>query len=315
MSNLVSPEAIADLQSTFGDRLLLAEPLARHTSARIGGPADAFLEARTPEDLKQVARIAWKHAAPLWILGGGSNILISDEGVRGIVVHNRAEQVIIDGATVRAESGAGTIRLARQLAAHGLAGFEWAIGVPGTIGGAAVGNAGAHGGDMAQCMVSVEAVVPAGRDPWFAEAVWARNDLAYEYRSSIIKRERRPCVIMAVVMAFEHDEPAAIQARLESFNTYRKSTQPVGATIGSMFKNPPGDYAGRLIEQAGLKGLRIGGAQISEKHANFFLNSGTATASEVKALADLAATTVYNQSGIRLELEVELVGEWYTLPS
>ncbi|HEC23075.1 MAG TPA: UDP-N-acetylmuramate dehydrogenase [Chloroflexi bacterium] len=306
---LPSP-ALDDLHAAFGDRLLLDEPLARHTSARIGGPADAFLVARTADDLRQAARIAWAHALPLFILGGGSNILISDSGVRGLVVHNRTEHIAFDGPTVTAGSGVSTIQLARRLATRGLGGFEWAIGIPGTLGGAVYGNAGAHGGDMAGVVARVEAVTPAQGGRALRDVVWSNADLGFEYRSSILKRERRRCVILSVTLNLHPADPEAIRARMAEYTGARKRTQPPGATIGSMFKNPPGDYAGRLIDAAGLKGTRIGGAEISEVHANFFLNVGGATAGDVKALIDLARREVQARFGVWLELEVELVGEW-----
>ena len=180
--------ALSDLQASFADRLLLNELLSRHTSARIGGPAEAFLIARTRADLAQAARIAWAHGLPLFILGGGSNILISDRGVRGLVVHNSVEAIRVEGATIHADSGAGTISLARRAAAEGLSGFEWAIGIPGTIGGAAYGNAGAHGGDMAASVARVEAITP-GEGGGIVEAAWTNAEMAFEYRSSILKRE------------------------------------------------------------------------------------------------------------------------------
>lgn len=298
------PDALSDLRAAFGDALQLDEPLARHTSARIGGPADAFLAARTVADLREAARLAWAHGLPLFVLGGGSNILISDAGVRGFVVHNRAQNVAFDGVRVRADAGARTILLARRCIKRGLAGFEWAIGVPGTLGGAVFGNAGAHGGDMARTVVSVDAITPDG------PATLSNADLAFEYRSSILKREPRPLVLLSVLLHLQADDPGAVAARTDGFNEYRKRTQPPGATIGSMFKNPPGDYAGRLIDAAGLKGTQVGGAQISEVHANFFLNVADATASDVRALVELARAEVLRQFGVPLELEVELVGEW-----
>lgn len=302
--SVLPDRACADLRAAFGDRLLLDEPLARHTSARIGGPADAFFAARTTGDLRAAARIAWAHGLPLIILGGGSNILVSDRGVRGFVVHNRADRVRFQGAQVIAESGASTIGVARRCIRRGLAGFEWAIGVPGTLGGAVFGNAGAHGGDMASVVQQVDAAAPEG------DIRLSAIDLGFAYRSSILKREPRPLVLLSVTLGLVEEDPAAIAARAEEYNAHRRRTQPPGATIGSMFRNPPGDFAGRLIDAAGLKGTRIGGAQISEKHANFFLNVAEATAAEVRALIDLARTRVHEQFGVNLELEIELVGEW-----
>jgi UDP-N-acetylmuramate dehydrogenase len=303
------PNTLSDLRSAFGDRLLVDEPLARHTSARIGGPADAFLAAQTRDDLRAAARVAWAHDLPLCVLGGGSNVLIADRGMRGMVVHNRTDDVTFSGATVTADSGFSTIQLARRCINHGLTGLEWAIGVPGTLGGAVYGNAGAHGGDMKAVIASVDGVVPSAGGT-ILDVTWSNADLAFEYRSSILKRERRQCVILGATLDLASDDPAACRARADEYSAYRKRTQPPGATIGSMFKNPPGDYAGRLIEAAGLKGTRVGGAQISERHANFFLNVGEATAGDVKALVDLARREVLAQFGVEMELEVELVGEW-----
>jgi len=300
----LSEAALDQLTAMFGDQALPDEPLAKHTSARIGGPADAFLIAQSVDDLRAAAKIAWMDELPLCVLGGGSNILISDAGFRGLVVRNQAEKTRFDGTRVIAESGASSILLARRCAKRGLAGMEWAIGVPGTIGGAAYGNAGAHGGEMAGIVTRVNLATPQG------DVSLSGGEMAFGYRSSILKRERRRSVILSVEMSFKPDNPQAIQARMQEHTDYRKRTQPPGATIGSMFKNPPGDYAGRLIEAAGLKGRRIGGAEISAIHANFFLNLGGATAGDVKALADLARGEVKAQSGVDLELEVELVGEW-----
>lgn len=294
----------AGLRSFFKDRLLLDEPLGRHTSARIGGPADVFLVARNVDDLRQAARIAWSQGWPVFLLGGGSNILISDAGVRGLVVLNQADSIVIEDTRAIVESGASAIHLARRLAKRGLAGFEWAIGVPGTIGGAAYGNAGAHSGDMQSCVVSLQAITPNG------EVTLSNAELGYQYRSSILKRDRRRCVILSAVMQFRPESPQAVHARMKDYTDYRKRTQPPGATIGSMFKNPSGDYAGRLIEAAGLKGHQIGGAQISHKHANFYLNRGDATAQDVMALAKLAQRAVEAKFGVKLELEIEPVGEW-----
>ncbi len=304
----ILPDAQADLAAVFGERLHLDEPLARHTSARIGGPAEAFLIAHTIDDLRESARIAWKHDLPLFILGGGSNILFSDAGVRGLVVYNRADGLRFEDTAVTAESGLSTIQLARRLVSRGLSGFEWAVGIPGTLGGAVYGNAGAHGGDMAGSVRQVEAIIPAGDG--IDSVIWSNADLGFDYRSSIIKREKRRCLILSLSFDFQPDDPGAVRARMDEYNDYRKRTQPPGATIGSMFKNPSGDYAGRLIDAAGLKGKQIGGAQISEKHANFFLNTGDATASDVKTLVDLARHEVQDRFGVTLELEVELVGRW-----
>jgi UDP-N-acetylmuramate dehydrogenase len=292
------------LREAFGERLKLDEPLARHTSARIGGPADAFITARSVNVLARAGRLAWAQGIALFVLGGGSNVLVSDAGFRGLVVHNRARGVAFEGETVVAESGVRTITLARRCIRRGLAGMEWAIGVPGTVGGAVFGNAGAHGGDMDSVVQWVEIATPGGVE------MLSNDDLAFTYRSSALKRQPRPAIVLRAALGLAVEDEAAISARADAYNEHRKRTQPPGATIGSMFKNPPGDYAGRLIDAAGLKGMQVGGAVISEKHANFFLNMGEATAADVKGLIDAARAAIEEQSGVRLELEIELIGVW-----
>lgn len=299
------PQSALDaLQDAFGPSLLLDEPLGRHTSARIGGPADAYVRATQPAHLTRAAQIAWAHEVPLFILGGGSNILISDKGVRGLVIDNRADAIEVSGTTIIAQSGASSIHMARTAAKAGLTGYEWAIGVPGTFGGAIYGNAGAHGGDIANTLLVAEAITPE------KPVTYQNADLAFEYRSSILKREHRRAVILGGVIQLTPADSAEVAARMEEYNAYRKRTQPPGATIGSTFKNPPNDYAGRLIEAAGLKGKRIGGAEISTVHANFFLNAGDATAADVMALIDHARAEVSRQFGVELHAEIELIGEW-----
>ncbi|MBL8155620.1 MAG: UDP-N-acetylmuramate dehydrogenase, partial [Anaerolineae bacterium] len=195
--------------------------------------------------------------------------------------------------------------LARKCQARGLSGLEWAVSVPGTLGGAIVNNAGAHGSDMAASLCDV-VVLDAERGPQMLTVA----ELEYGYRTSCLKQraDRRFLVLMAT-LALTPSDPAAILERMEHFIAYRKQTQPPGASLGSIFKNPPGDHAGRLIEAAGLKGFRIGGAQISPIHANFFINSGGATAADYYALICHAQETVRQKTGVELELEVELVGE------
>jgi len=300
-------------QEVFEDRFAKNEPLARYTSARIGGPAEYFVNAQNVEDLVRAVKLARAHRLPYLILGGGSNVLVSDRGVHGLVILNRAKGVQFrhSGAwvTLRAESGATLSMLARQCVSRGLAGLEWAVNVPGTVGGAVFGNAGAHGGDIAGCLRTATILDPDGRIH-----TWMVDDLQYEYRNSLLARELRagkePRVVLAAEFALTPQPVDALEARVNAFVEHRKRTQPPGASIGSMFKNPPGDYAGRLIDAAGLKGTRIGDAEISPVHANFFINHGQARASDVKALIDLARTRVRELFSVELELEIWLVGEW-----
>lgn len=310
---LNKPQLLAALQAIFGERFYHNQPLDRYTAARLGGMADYLIEAAHRAELAQAVELLWQHKAPFVILGGGSNTLVSERGVRGVTIINRTRAVKFDQQAepprVWVESGANFGALARQAAAHGLGGLEWAAGIPGTVGGAVVGNAGAHGGDMAGNLLVAEILQHGvGRVEWTVER------LQYSYRSSALKgmlQAGQPqAVVLAATLQLKRSTPQVVQARMDELVAYRRRTQPPGASMGSMFKNPAGDYAGRLIETAGLKGLQIGEAQISPLHANFFINLGGATAQDVYRLIRTAQQAVRERTGIKLELEVELVGEW-----
>ena len=285
------------------------EPLARYTAFRIGGPAELLALADSVPALQRAVMLAWGSQVPCRILGGGSNVLVSDAGVRGLVVLNRARAVTFEEGQVRAESGASLSTVARQCVARGLAGLEWAATIPGTVGGAVVGNAGAWGGDVAGTLIQATILEP-GRDV----VKWPVERFEYGYRTSVLKRrtpQRTPtAVILAAEFALQEGDSGKLEAQVASMAAQRKASQPPGATCGSVFKNPPGDYAGRLVEAAGLKGARQGGAEISPLHANFIVNQGHASAGDVKALIDRACQTVQARFGISLELEIELIGEW-----
>lgn len=297
------------LRAAFGPRLKENEPLARYTSARIGGPAEFLVFAESVDELAEQVRAARQVGLRPFILGGGANVLVSDMGMRGLVIINRARRIEFrdqdEPPTVWAESGANLGLLARQCAARGLGGLEWAATIPGTVGGAVYGNAGAHGGEVALSLRMAEILHLDG-----TVKRWTPEELAFGYRSSALKRQRAGHVILSAEFAAQRGEPEALQAKIESLVAQRKRTQPPGASMGSMFKNPPGDYAGRLIEAAGLKGTRIGQAEISTLHANFFVNLGEGRAADVFALIHLAHDAVKSQFGVDLQLEVELVGEW-----
>lgn len=295
----------ADLRVAFGDRLRLDEPLARYTSARIGGSADALVKIGSAAELVHAAETLWRLQQPFIVLGGGSNMLVSDSGVREVVLLNGASLVSFEGNSVWAESGAGLGSIARQAAAKGLGGLEWAAGIPGTVGGAVVGNAGAHGGDLSLAleMATILHRTEGSRDHQPAE-------LAFGYRESWLKHHRPDAVLLSARLKLAPKLADEIRAQMDTFLAYRRLTQPPGASMGSMFKNPAGHSAGQLIEAAGLKGFRIGNAQISPLHGNFFLNLGEARAADVHALILHAREAVRQRSGVELELEVALVGEW-----
>lgn len=303
---------MSKLQARLGDRLLAGEPLAKYTAARLGGPAEWLYVAKDSiDEFAEVLSTAWAEGFEVRILGGGANVLVSDAGVRGLVIINHCAEITFGEwhgeRNVAAGSGTSLTVLARKCQAQGLSGLEWAVGVPGTVGGAVVNNAGAHGGDIAQNLC--EAVI---LDTEQGARILKKSDLHYDYRFSSLKarHDRRFAVLMAV-FALTPDDPAAIQARMDGFIAHRKQTQPPGASLGSIFKNPPGDYAGRLIEITGLKGYQIGGAQVSPIHANFFINTGNATASDYYALIQHVRETVMREMGVALEMEIELIGEGF----
>lgn len=312
----IKPATLKRLAETFGSRLRRYVPLARYTAARLGGPADALIEVQTVEELVQAVELCWKESYPVTVLGGGSNVLVSDLGVRGLVLINRAKSAHFglqeEPPFVKAESGANFGLLARQAAQNGLAGLEWAVGIPGTLGGAVVGNAGAHGRDMATNLRLAEILhhIKAERDETVRREVWPLEKLEYGYRSSRLKRELNQHVVLAVELVLERSTVQAVQERIDELVIYRRKTQPPGASMGSMFKNPPGDYAGRLIEASGLKGYQVGDAQISPLHANFFINLGNASAMDIYELIHRTRQIVHEKFAVWLDLEVELLGEW-----
>jgi UDP-N-acetylmuramate dehydrogenase len=309
-------EDIQALKAAFGERLQENIPLERFTAARIGGPADFLLEVTSADELAQAASLLWDMDLPFIVLGGGSNVLVSDAGVREVLILNRARQVRFDEQvtppTVWAESGTNFGMLARQAAQRGLAGLEWAVGIPGTVGGAVVGNAGAHGGDTAGNLLLADILHHTGEtgSADSGRSLWPVEIMDFTYRNSALKRQPMQAIVLSALLRLERSDPQEVQARIDAFVAQRRRTQPPGASMGSMFKNPLGDYAGRLIEAAGLKGYRTGSAQISPLHANFFINLGGASAADIRSLIELAQKTVADRFGVRLELEIELVGEW-----
>lgn len=295
------------LYAKLGDKVKENFSLAPYTSARIGGPADILVTADTAAELARIVKLLWKQEMPFTLLGGGSNVLISDKGVRGVVVMNRAKTVKFhsgDQPTVTVESGVIFSNLANRCAAKGLTGLEWAATVPGTIGGAVYGNAGAFGGDMTQNLISAELLTENGKEKFTVE------QMGYAYRTSILKRGELKAVVLSAELALKNSTKEEVTVKIQQFSAHRKATQPPGASMGSMFKNPPGDYAGRLIESAGLKGTRIGNAEISPLHGNFFINHANTKAEDIRALIQLVQKTVKEKQGVDLELEVELIGEW-----
>ena len=313
VNTAVSEMTREQFREVFGETLKVNESLARFTSARVGGPAEMFLTVNTAPDLQQAVELAYDQKIPYFILGGGSNILVADKGVSGLVIHNRARSVSFrhNGVNVicTAESGMNFSSLSRRCIAKGLSGLEWAVGVPGTIGGAVVGNAGAHGGDINAVLLSASIWEP-GR----GIRVYTNEEMQYDYRDSILKREQHKArtrrVVLSADLQLAPESVEVLTARADAFTTRRKQTQPGGASMGSMFRNPDNYYAGYLIESAGLKGFQIGNARISEQHANFFVSDGDTTAEDIRSLIAEAWNEVREQFGVEMDLEVELVGDW-----
>ena len=308
----------AAIASDTGLALRRDEPLASHTTMRIGGPADLFVAVSTLEDLVAVLTRARELAVPVLTLGGGSNLLVSDRGVRGLVVANGCRGVQRhQGNVLLAESGANLAGVARQAMRWGLAGLEWGVSVPGTVGGAVVGNAGAHGGCIADSLLRATLLDSDG-----ALVEWPAARFAYDYRSSALKsllRNNQPQqallpVVLSAAFQLRQADAKQLEAAAAGFLAHRRSTQPVEPSAGSIFQNPPGDYAGRIIEALGLKGHSQGGAAFSTVHANFIVVRGGARAADVAALINLARRAAWQTLGVTLTPEILFVGDWAEPP-
>jgi len=303
----IPPRPVDVLRAHFGDAVQENVLLAPYTSARIGGNADALVTVKSADELANVMQVIWSQGVPFYILGGGSNVLVSDRGVRGVVVLNRAREVKFYGGDqpkVWCEAGVVFSNLANRCASKGYAGLEWGATVPGTIGGAIYGNAGAFGGDVSGNLIRAEVLTRNGREKLSVE------QMGYGYRTSVLKRGEIKAIVLSAELSLKNATKEEVSVKIGQFSERRKATQPPGASMGSMFKNPEGDYAGRLIEAAGLKGARIGNAEISTLHGNFFVNHGETKASDIRALIDLTRETVKEKFGVELELEIELAGDW-----
>jgi UDP-N-acetylmuramate dehydrogenase len=302
-----------DLEIFFGNNLKMDEMMARYSVMQVGGPADYLAIVENKKELEESVRFLWEGKIPFILIGGGSNTLISDRGIREVVIINKAKDVKFlenDPETPRlwAESGAGFGKLSRRAATKGWAGLEWSAGIPGTVGGAVVNNAGAFGSNVAENLEMAEILHPVGDKIQRSE--WSVDQLAYGYRSSLIKSGKHPAVVLSATFQMEQSTPEKVKERISSISEKRQESQPQGASLGSMFKNPPGDYAGRLIEEAGLKGTNVGGVEISRVHGNYFLNHGNATAADISSLIKTARKMVKEKYGVELELEIQFIGDW-----
>lgn len=300
-----------EIQRRIGVKTSRDEPLARFTTMRVGGPADLFATVHNAHELRGLVRFARTRGLPHFILGRGSDLVIADPGIRGLVIQVRAEGSRHDGTSYTAEAGVQMARAATETQRAGLTGLEFGLAIPGTVGGAVWANAGAHDADVASVLESARVLAADG-----TETVIPAAELGFSYRDSRFKAVDaaadvpRDIVVEATFRLAEAD-PETIKTRLDEIRHWRQAHQPLGLpSAGSVFRNPPGDSAGRLIESAGLKGMRIGGAVVSEKHANFIVNDQKGSATDVRRLAERVHAQILERDGISLAFEIEFVGDW-----
>jgi UDP-N-acetylmuramate dehydrogenase len=299
-----------EIQRRLGIRTSRDEPLARFTTMRVGGPADLYAAPVNAFELRAIVRLARGRDLPHAILGRGSNVVVSDAGVRGLLIHVRAQGFEIADGRLVADAGLPMAKAATVTAEAGLSGLEFGLAIPGNVGGAVWANAGAHDSDVAAILESARVLGADG-----SEASLAPADLGLAYRESRFKHgaDGRPAdVILGATFRLAPDDPAAIRIRLDEIRRWRQAHQPLGTpSAGSVFRNPAeGPSAGALVDQCGLKGRRIGGAVVSAKHANWILNDGHASAADVRELAELVRATVAGETGVTLAFEIQFMGDW-----
>lgn len=298
-----------DLQAIFAGctakELLLEEPMAKHTSFRIGGPADVLAQPADEAELAALLKRAAEHAVPVTLVGNGSNLLVRDKGIRGLVIKlsNIFSSITVDGNVLTFGSGISLAMASKKAASLSLSGLEFAVGIPGTIGGAVYMNAGAYDGEMAKVVTCVRVMDMQGK---ISELQASELDFAYRHTAL----QNSGWIVISVTVALQPGEAESIAAKMADFSQRRISKQPLELpSAGSMFKRPPGYFAGTLIEQTGLKGYTVGGAQVSTKHAGFVVNVGGATAQDVLQLISDVQSKVFAAHGVRLEPEVLVLGE------
>jgi UDP-N-acetylmuramate dehydrogenase len=306
LERILDAGLVARLRSELTEsEIRLDEPMSRHTSFRIGGPADVLVMPRTAADLSRAVQLAREHGAPATITGNGSNLLVRDGGIRGVVVKlgEHFQKIEVQAPRMVVQAGALLGDVSRAAAAHALTGLEFAVGIPGTLGGAILMNAGAYGGEMKDVVTGVTVLDETGELCRLGPA-----ELQFGYRKSALQGTR--LVVAEVEMELKPGDPASIRERMEELTRQRESKQPLSfPSAGSVFKRPPGGYVGPMVEELGLKGYRIGDAQVSVKHAGFIVNCGSATARDVLALIRHVQAEVERAYGVRLETEVLVIGE------
>jgi UDP-N-acetylmuramate dehydrogenase len=296
---------ITELQNSNIGKVKISEPLVNHTTIKIGGPADLFIEPSSVENLKQAMGLVKKHSLNWRAIGRGSNLLVSDKGIEGAVIKlgSGVDGLKINGTEITVGGGHSLISLATLISKKGMAGLEFASGIPGSVGGAVYMNAGAHGSDISKILTRAHILFEDGTMEWLSN-----DEMKFSYRTSVLQKIRPGIVVEAAFQLVEGDK-SVIVSKMVKNKDYRKDTQPWNfPCAGSIFRNPLPNYAGKLIEDAGLKGYSIGGAKISEMHGNFIVNAGNATAENVLALIQHVKDTIYSLYNVKMETEVEIIG-------
>ncbi|PLR80970.1 UDP-N-acetylenolpyruvoylglucosamine reductase [Bacillus canaveralius] len=298
-------DLITELTDLNVGKVITNEPLANHTTIKIGGPAGLFIEPASIEHLKKTMELIRKYKLDWRAIGRGSNLLVSDQGIEGAVIKlgSGLGRLDIDGETVTAGAGVSLVALAASISKKGLTGLEFAAGIPGSVGGAVYMNAGAHGSDISKILTKAHILFADGTVGWLD-----LKEMEFSYRTSVLQK-KRPGIVLEAVFRLAEGKREEIVAQLQKNKDYRKETQPWNyPCAGSIFRNPLPHYAGQLIEDAGLKGHSIGGAKISDMHGNFIVNAGGATAEDVLALIQHVKDTIYDMYNVSLETEVEIIG-------
>ena len=305
--NNLREEIIKRLEQTVeSDQFLREEPMKKHITFRVGGPAACFLTPSTKEQIREILHICQEEKTPYFILGNGSNLLVSDQGFDGVVlqVYKNMNQVTVEGEHLRVQAGALLSATARKALEAGLTGMEFAAGIPGTMGGAAVMNAGAYGGEMKDILESVTVLTPEGE-----QKELKNEELQLGYRTSVVKE--KGYIVLEAVLSLKKGDQEAIKSRMDELKEQRVTKQPLEyPSAGSTFKRPEGYFAGKLIQDAGLRGYQVGGAQVSEKHCGFVINKENATAKDVVDLIHDVQRIVYEKFQVQLETEVKFLGEF-----
>lgn len=288
------------------ERVLIDEPMKKHTTFRVGGNADYFVMPRTTEEVQQVVALCKKENLPYYILGNGSNLLVGDKGYRGVIIqiYREMNEISVEGEYIRAQAGALLSKVGSVALEAGLAGFEFAAGIPGAVGGAVVMNAGAYGGEMKDILSSATVLTDEGKI-----LKLTNEELELGYRTSIIAKNHY--IVLDAEYRLQRGDKAEIRAKMDELKTKRVTKQPLEfPSAGSTFKRPEGYFAGKLIQDAGLRGFQVGGAQVSEKHCGFVINKGDATAADIVELMRQVSEKVFQEFGVTLEPEVKRLGEF-----